>query len=77
MVHPDLTIEPLRHPLTEFSLADRQVHEALLFPPDPNAPEEEDEAATQSEPPVRRAVRAEVPTPADSPIIDIEPESVN
>jgi hypothetical protein len=75
VVHPDLTIEPIRHPLTEFSLEDRQVHEALLFPPDPNAPQEEEGEAETFAPPVRRTASTEAP--ADNPIIDIEPESVN
>ncbi|MCB1053956.1 MAG: Type 1 glutamine amidotransferase-like domain-containing protein [Acidobacteria bacterium] len=33
LVHPDLTVEPLRHPLTEFHLDDEgEVVQALLFP---------------------------------------------
>ena len=35
VVHPDLTIEPVRHPLAEFSLEEKRVRQALLFPPDP------------------------------------------
>lgn len=34
LVHPDLTVEPLRHPLTEFHLDEEgEVVQALLFPP--------------------------------------------
>lgn len=33
LVHPDLTIEPIRHPLAEFGHVDQKLQQALLFPP--------------------------------------------
>lgn len=32
LVHSDLTIEPIRHPLAEFSHVEEKLHQALLFP---------------------------------------------
>lgn len=39
--HPDWTLEPIRHPLTEFTLTDEGITQSLLLPPDPSAPERE------------------------------------
>lgn len=39
--HPDWTLEPIRHPLTEFTLTDEGITQSLLLPPDPSAPEQE------------------------------------
>jgi hypothetical protein len=74
VVHPDLTIEPLRHPLTEFHLEGKEVQQALLFPPDPN---QEADQEQQEKPEVEKPRRAAPEPPPDGPVIDIEPESVN
>ncbi|MCH9650986.1 MAG: Type 1 glutamine amidotransferase-like domain-containing protein [Deltaproteobacteria bacterium] len=33
LVHPDLSVEPIRHPLTEVRFANDRVSQALIFPP--------------------------------------------
>lgn len=39
--HPDWTLEPVRHPLTEFTADDNGITQSLLLPPDPASPEQE------------------------------------
>jgi hypothetical protein len=85
VVHPDLTVEPVRHPLTEFSMEEKEVQQALLFPPEPDqrpgqdpGPKEAGEGAGAA-PPVRRATPEEVmeSLTKDGSLLDIDPESVH
>lgn len=55
LVHPDLTVEPLRHPLTEFHLEEDEdgessVGQALLFPPESSEVEAESDELADDEP---------------------------
>ena len=38
IIHPDLTVEPIRHPVVEFKLSRGQVRQALLMAPEPGMP---------------------------------------
>ncbi len=48
VIHPDLTVEPVRHSLTELSVTEEGLKQALLFPPGPGS-EGEEEAAPAGE----------------------------
>ena len=37
--HPDWSLEPIRHPLTEFFVEDGEVKQSLLYPQEPGAPD--------------------------------------
>lgn len=76
--HPDYSVEPIRHPLTEVSLSEEgQVRQALLFPGETAeaAPEERGTFSPEIQELLRGADPVSSPGSSPSDIIDITPVS--